>query len=451
MPSLARLDHAHVWHPFTQMRDWLRRKPIVILSGRGALLQDARGREYLDANSSIWTNLHGHNHPKLNAAITRQLRKIAHSSALGLANEPASLLAEKLVEIANDRLPIADAPRPRSGSGHRQSPIGNRQLTKVFFSDDGATAMEVALKLAYEFARRARGLKRPRFLSLGGAYHGDTVGALSVGDDAFNGALFEPLRFPVLRAPGFDRPDCVKVAAELVRAHAEELAAVVVEPLVQGAAGMLTVAAEEFAQLGEACGQTGTLLVCDEVATGFGRTGALFASRRCGLRPDLLVLGKGLTGGYLPMSATVAADRVYRAFLGEDLGSRTLYHGHSYAGNALAAAVALEHLKLLQRADVLAGVAERSVWLRDLLHERIVPLPAVREVRLEGLMGGVDLEAGGHQRLGRRVCAAAVRRGVLLRPLGDTVVLVPPLTITAAELDRLVSVLRAAIVEVTGA
>jgi adenosylmethionine-8-amino-7-oxononanoate aminotransferase len=214
---------------------------------------------------------------------------------------------------------------------------------------------------------------------------------------------------------------------------------------------MLMVAAEQFAQLGEACHQTGTLLVCDEVATGFGRTGTLFASQRCGLRPDLLVLGKGLTGGYLPMSATVAADHVYRAFLGEDLGPRTLYHGHSYAGNALAAAVALEHLRLLERWDVLAGVAERSAQLRGLLRERIVPLPAVREVRLEGLMGGIDLEAAGQERVGRRVCAAAVRRGVLLRPLGDTVVLVPPLTITSAELDRLVSVLAAAIVEVTAA
>src|SRR6266508_3575463 len=180
-PKLATLDRAFVWHPFTQMRDWLKRKPIVIVSGRGATLRDEDGREYLDGNSSIWTNLHGHNHPKLNAAITRQLRKIAHSSALGLANEPASLLAEKLVEIANDRLPIADSQKQSRDAANRQSPIGNRQLSKVFFSDDGATAMEVALKLAYEFARRARGLKRPRFLSLGGAYHGDTVGAVSLG------------------------------------------------------------------------------------------------------------------------------------------------------------------------------------------------------------------------------------------------------------------------------
>jgi len=427
MASWAERDAAVVWHGFTQMASWAENAPVIVERGKGRELIDVDGRRYLDGISSLWLTTLGHRVPELDRAMVEQAGRIAHSTMLGNGNRVVIELAEALARV----VPVE---RPH-----------------VLFACDGASALEQALRIAFQYWANLGVGGRTSYLAFGGAYHGDTVGALSVGDDAFNGALFEPLRFPVLRAPGFDRPDCVKVAAELVRAHAEELAAVVVEPLVQGAAAMLTVAAEEFAQLGEACGQTGTLLVCDEVATGFGRTGALFASRRCGLRPDLLVLGKGLTGGYLPMSATVAADRVYRAFLGEDLGSRTLYHGHSYAGNALAAAVALEHLKLLQRADVLAGVAERSVWLRDLLRERIVPLPAVREVRLEGLMGGVDLEAGGHQRLGRRVCAAAVRRGVLLRPLGDTVALVPPLTITAAELDRLVSVLRAAIVEVTGA
>ncbi len=427
MASWVERDAAVVWHGFTQMASWAENAPVIVERGEGRELIDVDGRRYLDGISSLWLTTLGHRVPELDSALVGQAGRIAHSTMLGNGNRVVVELAEALARV----VPVE---RPH-----------------VLFAGDGASAVEQALRIAFQYWVNLGVGGRASYLGFGGAYHGDTVGALSVGDDAFNGPLFEPLRFPVLRAPGFDRPDCLKVAAELVREHADELAAVVVEPLVQGAAGMLMVAAEQFAQLGEACHQTGTLLVCDEVATGFGRTGTLFASQRCGLRPDLLVLGKGLTGGYLPMSATVAADHVYRSFLGEDLGPRTLYHGHSYAGNALAAAVALEHLRLLERWDVPAGVAERSAQLRGLLRERIVPLPAVREVRLEGLMGGIDLEAAGQERVGRRVCAAAVRRGVLLRPLGDTVVLVPPLTITSAELDRLVSVLAAAIVEVTAA
>jgi adenosylmethionine---8-amino-7-oxononanoate aminotransferase len=423
--SWAERDAAVVWHGFTQMASWAENAPVIVERGEGRELIDVDGRRYLDAISSLWVTTLGHRVPELDRALAEQAGRIAHSTLLGNGNRVVVELAEALARV----VPVE---RPH-----------------VLFACDGASALEQALRIAFQYWANLGVRGRTRYLGFGGAYHGDTVGALSVGDDAFNGALFAPLRFPVLRAPGFDRPDCVKVAAELVRAHAGELAAVVVEPLVQGAAGMLMAPAEEFAQLGEACRESGTLLVCDEVATGFGRTGALFASQRCGLRPDLLVLGKGLTGGYLPMSATVAAGHVYQAFLGEDLGPRTLYHGHSYAGNALAAAVALEHLRLLQRPQVLAGVAERSAELRALLEERIAPLPAVRELRLEGLLGGIDLDPGGRVRVGRRVCAAAVRRGVLLRPLGDTIVLVPPLTITGAELERLVSVLRAAIVEVT--
>ena len=426
MASWVERDAAVVWHGFTQMASWAENEPVIVERGEGRELIDVDGRRYLDGISSLWVATLGHRVPELDRALVEQAGRIAHSTLLGNGNRVVVELAEALARV----VPV-DRPH-------------------VLFACDGASALEQALRISFQYWANLDVRGRTSYLAFGGAYHGDTVGALSVGDDAFNGRLFEPLRFPVLRAPGFDRPDCVKVAAELVRARAGELAAVVVEPLVQGAAGMLTVPAEEFAQLGEACRETGTLLVCDEVATGFGRTGALFASLRCGLRPDLLVLGKGLTGGYLPMSATVAADHVYQAFLGEDRGPRTLYHGHSYAGNALAAAVALAHLELLRRPGVLEAVAERSLQLRELLAERIAPLPAVREVRLEGLLGGVDLQAPGQRRLGRRVCAAAVRRGVLLRPLGDTVVLVPPLTITRGELDRLVGVLRSAIVEVAG-
>ena len=243
-----------------------------------------------------------------------------------------------------------------------------------------------------------------------------------------------------MRAPGFDDPHCMERAAELVRTHKDELAAVVVEPLVQGAAGMKLCPPERFAELAAACDETGVLLICDEVATGFGRTGTLFASEQAGLRPDILCLGKGITAGYLPMSATIASGRVFEAFLGEDLGPKTLYHGHSFGGNALAAAVALRHLQLLDDWNVLDNVNERSAQLRALLEQRIAPSEKVKDVRLLGLMGGVELHPG--ERRGRRVCAEAVKRGVLLRPLGDVVVVMPPLTITADEIERIVDVLH---------
>jgi adenosylmethionine-8-amino-7-oxononanoate aminotransferase len=252
----------------------------------------------------------------------------------------------------------------------------------------------------------------------------------------------------VLRAPGYEAADALVKAAQMVRTHAGELAVVVIEPLVQGAAGMQIASPGEFAQLADACRETGVLLICDEVATGFGRTGTLFASERCGLRPDIMCMGKGITGGYLPLSATAVNARVYNAFLGEDLGPKTLYHGHSYSGNALAAAVARRHLELIDE-GLLTNVRARSDQLQALLDAEIVSTGRVKEVRMQGLMCGVELSPG-IEKAGRRVCAASVRRGVLLRPLGDVVVIMPPLTITADEIERIVRTLREAIVEVYG-
>jgi adenosylmethionine-8-amino-7-oxononanoate aminotransferase len=320
------------------------------------------------------------------------------------------------------------------------------------FASDGASAVEQALKIAFQFWVNRGVAGRTKFLAFGGAYHGDTIGALSLGDGGFGSDVFAPLKFPVLRAPGLDDADCFTTAAAMIGEHASELAAVVVEPLVQAAAGMQMAPAERFAVLARACADHDVLLVCDEVATGFGRTGTLFASEACGLRPDLLCLGKGMTAGYVAMSATVASGRVFDAFLGPDLGDRTLYHGHSFGGNALAAAVALRHLELIEAFDVLVNVRARSEELRELLHDRIAPLPAVKDVRLQGLMGGVELAPAPEltdARWGRRVSAAAVERGVLLRPIGDTVILMPPLTITSPELHRIVSTLAESIVEVT--
>ncbi len=331
------------------------------------------------------------------------------------------------------------------------------------FAADGAVAVEQALKIAFQYwinqercappvAGGTPHASRTRFLALGDAYHGDTIGSLSLGDGGVFSAVFEPLCFPVLRTPGYADPGWADKACAMIEAHADELAAVVIEPLVQGASGILVAAASDLRRLGEACTRAGTLLICDEVATGFGRTGTLFASEQCGLRPDLLCVGKGITGGYLAMSATVASGRVFDAFLGADLGPETFYHGHSYGGNALAAAVALEHLRLFEAWDVLATVRARSEQLAILLAERVAPRASVREVRQRGLMVGVELAPPRPGlRWGRQTCAGAVARGVLLRPLGDVVVLMPPLTITEGEVLRMVDALDAALDDVTAA
>jgi adenosylmethionine-8-amino-7-oxononanoate aminotransferase len=418
-------DTAVVWHGFTQMAAYADNAPIMVERAEGHELIDVDGRRYLDAISSLWVNTLGHGVPELDAAIREQLERGAHTTMLGNGNRVTVELAEALAA----RVPVDDP--------------------HFLFASDGACAVEQALKIAFQYWVN-RGIEgRTAFLAFGGAYHGDTIGALSVGDGGFGTELFDPLRFPVVRAPGFDDPACFETAVAMVAEHAGRLAGVIVEPIVQGAAGMQLAPAEGLRSLAHACREHDVLLVHDEVATGFGRTGTLFASEQCA-RPDLLCLGKGLTAGYLPMSATVASGTVFDAFCGPDLGPNTLYHGHSYSGNALAAAVALRHLELLDARDVLANVRARSDELRRLLDDRIAPRSAVREVRLCGLMGGVEVAPPAPDlRWGRRVCAAAVHHGVLLRPLGDVVVLMPPLDVTSEELHRIVRALDGALSDVT--
>ena len=415
-------DASVVWHGFTQMATYADNRPIVVERAEGHELIDIDGNRYLDAISSLWVTTLGHHVPELDDAIREQLDRGAHTTLLGNGNRAVVELSEALAQV----VPVDDP--------------------HFLYASDGAAAVEQALKIAFQYWVNLGDSSRTTFLAFGGAYHGDTIGALSVGDAGFGTDLFDPLRFPVLRAPALDDAHCADIAVKMIEEHASELAAVIIEPLVQGAAGMQLADPDAMARLAAACRANDVLLICDEIATGFGRTGTLFACEQCNTRPDLLCLGKGLTGGYLPMSATVTSGRIFDAFLGEDLGTRTLYHGHSYSGNALAAAVARRHLELLDVWDVLANVRERSEELRGLLTDRIAPMPQVREVRLRGLMGGVELgPPGDGLRWGRRVCAAAVDRGVLLRPLGDVVVLMPPLTITSPELHRIVHVLAEAI------
>jgi len=418
-------DAAVVWHGFTQMSCYAENQPVLVESAEGHELIDVDGRRYLDAISSLWVTTVGHRVPELDQAVREQLGRVAHSTLLGNGNRATVELAEALAPV----VPVAEP--------------------HFLFASDGAAAVEQALKIAFQFWTNQGVEGRTRYLTLGGAYHGDTVGGISLGAGGFGTEVFDPLRFEVLRAPGYDDPGWADTTCALIRAHADELAAVVLEPLVQGAAGMWVTDPGSVQAVGDACHEHGVLLVADEVATGFGRTGTLFASQRCGLRPDLMCLGKGLTGGYLPMAATAANRRVYEAFLGPDLGDRTFYHGHSFAGNALAAAVARRHLSLLDELDVLDNVRARAEQLGARLDELSADRPAVAEVRRRGLMTGVELAPPRNGlRWGRRVCAAAVRRGVLLRPLGDVVVLMPLLTSTADEIDRIVDVLGEAVDEV---
>jgi adenosylmethionine---8-amino-7-oxononanoate aminotransferase len=420
-------DAAVVWHGFTQMASYADNAPLVVERAEGRELIGADGRRYLDAISSLWVNTLGHCVPELDAALAAQAAKVAHSTMLGNGNTV-------VVELAEALAPLVPVDEPH-----------------FLFAADGAVAVEQALKIAFQYWVNKGVHGRTSFLALGDAYHGDTIGSLSLGDGGVFSAVFEPLCFPVIRTPGYADPGWADKACATIDAHASELAAVVMEPLVQGAAGMLCASASDVRQVGEACRQAGVLLICDEVATGFGRTGTLFASEQCGVRPDVLCLGKGITGGYLAMSATVASGEVFGAFLGADLGAETFYHGHSYGGNALAAAVALEHLRLLEEWDVLANVRARADQLSSLLGELVAPRAAVRAIRQRGLMVGVELAPPRPDlRWGRRVCAGAVARGVLLRPLGDVVVLMPPLTITGSEVVRMLDALDGALDDVTG-
>ncbi len=468
MHTLARLDHKYVWHPFTQMKDWLKREPIVIMEAKGAVLRDVYGKEYLDGNSSIWTNLHGHNHPKINGAINRQLKKIAHSSALGFANEPASLLAEKLADVAN--------PPFISRSAFRAP-----RLNKVFFSDDGSTAMEVALKLAYEVSRR-KGVRKPKFLSLDGAYHGDTVGAVSLGHidlfhKAYSGLLFKTDKVPspfCYRCPhNRAKPERVDAResrkckweciskfekqSSIQKKTAVPYAAFAFEPLMQGAAGMIAQPKGWLSRVAEISRGNGTLLIADEVMTGFGRTGgkSLFASHSENVQPDFLALAKGLTGGYLPMAATLTTESVFDAFLGEYEEFKTFFHGHSYTGNQLGASAGLASLDILQNAES----KRRREELEKAFHgelESLWQLRNVGDVRRVGLVAGVELVKNWEtrepyalrERAGIRVCEAMAARGVLTRPIGSVIVLMPPYCTTAKQVKKMISALRDAIEEV---
>jgi len=436
---LVELDRAHAWKPFTAMAEYLAAEPLILTRAEGVWLFDAEGRRYLDGAASLWTNVHGHRVNEIDAAVRAQLERAAHTTMLGPTHPGAIELAARLASLA-------------PGS-----------LERVFFSDAGATAVEIALKIARQYHVLRGETARTKFLALEGAYHGDTLGAVSVGSIGPFHETFRPMTFPALRAKApvvrglAGEPeraaaceDALADAARLIEAHGSELAAVIVEPRVQGAAGMRLMAPGYLARLRELARAAGALLIADEVATGFGRTGRMFACEHEEIAPDLMCLGKGLSGGYLPLAATLATREVFEAFLGPAEERRVFYHGHTYTGNPLACAAALASLALFESRALLAHVRAMSKRLA----ERLAPLaghPHVTDVRLEGLMGGVELAAGGSAgKRGRIACAEAARRGVWLRPLGDVVVVMPPLAIEEKEIDLLASAVAAGVEAAAG-
>jgi adenosylmethionine-8-amino-7-oxononanoate aminotransferase len=442
LDTLKHWDREYLWHPFTQMQDFQNEEPLIISRGEGIYLYDLQGNPYLDGVSSLWANLHGHRRSELDRALTTQLARVAHSTLLGIAHPPAILLARRLVELA---------------------PAG---LGKVFYSDNGSTAVEVALKVAFQFWRNRGQGRKQRFLKLSGAYHGDTLGAVSVGGIPLFHEIYRPLLFDTLEAPApycyrcFHREACAQQCLarleELVAEHHQELAAVIVEPVMQGAAGMIPQPPGYLARVREVTRRYEVLLIADEVAVGFGRTGTMFACEHEEVSPDLLCLAKGITGGYLPLAATLATAEVYQAFLGAHEDFKTFFHGHTYTGNPLGAAVGLASLDIFAQDRVLEGLPAKISQLAGRL-QKMADHPHVGDIRQRGLMVGLELVADKAtrepfplaRRTGHRVILAARKLGAILRPLGDVIVLLPPLCITAAELDALCDITLSAIVQGT--
>jgi adenosylmethionine-8-amino-7-oxononanoate aminotransferase len=414
--DLASADRRFVWHPFTQQRGWTSEEdPLVIESAEGCELIDSQGRRYIDGVSSLWCNVHGHRHPEIDRAVREQLDKVAHSTMLGLTHPAAIELARRLVELA---------------------PPG---LTRVFYSDSGSTAAEIALKMAFQYWQQRGRRGCTQFVCLENAYHGDTMGSVSVGGIDLFHSLYRPLLFDSIKVPPGDLGAMERALA------GSGVAAVIMEPLVQGAAGMLMQPEGYLRGVRELCDRHGVLLILDEVATGFGRTGRMFACQHEHVAPDILCLAKGLTGGYLPLAATLATERVYEGFLGEHQDFRTFFHGHTYTGNPLACAAALATLDVFESERTLEHL-QRKIALLGTLLEPLEDHPAVAEVRRRGFMVGIELRPYPLElRMGHRVTLEARRRGAIIRPLGDVVVMMPPLAISEQELERLVGVTAAAI------
>lgn len=445
--QLRQWDRDHVWHPFTQMQDWERDEQIVIERGEGCWLVDTDGHRYLDGVASMWTNVHGHCRSELNQALKDQVDRLEHSTLLGLASEQSIILAARLAEI---------------------TPGG---LDRIFYSDNGSTAMEVAVKMAYQYQVHQGRPERSRFITFRHAYHGDTLGAVSVGGIDIYHATFKPLMFETIQAPApycyrcelgcHDRNSCgFKCLVELERIIQEQAASVaglVIEPLIQGAGGMIVQPTGFLKGVRELCDRYDLLMIADEVATGFGRTGKMFACQHEDIVPDIMAVSKGIAAGYLPIAATITTLRIYQAFLGEYSELKTFFHGHTFTGNPLACAVALKSLELFERDQLLVALQPKISYLADRLAS-FRALPHVGDIRQCGLAAGIELVEDQESRraypwemkIGVQVCLEARKRGIFSRPLGNTIVIFPPLVISDCELEFLLDALQQSIRVVTG-
>jgi adenosylmethionine-8-amino-7-oxononanoate aminotransferase len=447
---LERLDKEHLWHPFTQMKEWCEESPLIITEGWGSFLKDVTGRWYIDGVSSIWVTVHGHRKREIDTAIKEQVDKISHSTLLGLTHPPAIELAEKLVQTVNT--PTATR---------------NRKLSRVFYSDNGSTSVEIGLKIAYQYWQHKGMTEKKRFASLKNAYHGDTVGAVSVGGiDLFHN-IFSPLLFKTYNVPSpycyrceFKRKHpscklyCLTKMEETLEKHQKEIAALIIEPMVQGAGGMIVSPPGYLKGVRRLCNKYNILMIADEVATGFGRTGKIFACEHEGVKPDILCIAKGITGGYLPLAATITTEKIYRAFLGRYKDFKTFFHGHTYTGNQLACAAALANLELFKSERTLKKMQGKIEILRRGL-DRIAEFPHVGDVRQKGFMTGIELVKDKKtkepyppdDKMGIKVCSRAREKGLLIRPLGNVIVLMPPLSISVQEFKRVIQITAESIKE----
>lgn len=444
MDTIEQKDKEYIWHPFTQMKGWLENDQTVITEAKGIKLKDSEGKEYYDGVSSLWVNIHGHRHPKIDQAIIDQLGKVAHSTALGLANVPATEFAEMLVEV---------------------SPEG---LNKVFYSDDGSTAVEVALKMAFQYWQHKGKSEKTKFIALSNAYHGDTVGAVSVGGIDLFHRVFKPLLFEPYHVPSPScyhckltqncdcHMQCVEVLEAVLKEHHDKIAGLIIEPMVQAAAGMLMAPAGYLKRVRQLTKQYNVLLIADEVATGFGRTGRMFACDNECVSPDLMCISKGITGGYMPLAATLTTDEIYDTFLGDMEEKKTFYHGHSYTANQLACAAGIANLKIFKDEHVIEGLQEKIQVIAEKL-ERIAKLTHVGEARQRGLIVGIELMQDKEQyipyawdkSMGAVVCMKAREHGLFIRPVGDVMVFMPPLCSTVEEITAMLDIIYRSIDEVT--
>jgi adenosylmethionine-8-amino-7-oxononanoate transaminase len=452
---IEKLDKRYLWHPFTQMKEWAEKHPLIITEGRGSFLKDISGKWYIDGVSSLWVTVHGHRKEEIDDAVKEQIDKISHSTLLGLTHPPAAILAEKLVKLF------------RCVSRYAPAKFGR---SRVFFSDNGSTAVEIALKMAFQYWRH-KGIKgKKTFLSLNNGYHGDTIGAVSVGGIDLFHHIFSPLLFKTFKAPSpycyrcafgksvsSCRLYCIKEMEKIMRKHHREIAALIIEPLVQGAGGMIAAPAGYLKKVRTLCSRYDILMIADEVATGFGRTGRMFACEHENVSPDLLCIAKGMTGGYLPLAATIASEEIYRSFLGEFRELKTFFHGHTYTGNQLACAAAIANIDLFKKEKTLQRLQKKIEVLRKEL-DKIKEFQHVGDVRQKGFMAGIELVKDKKTKepyplednIGWKVCLKAKENGLIIRPLGDVVVLMPPLSISQAELKSLLRITAEAVRAVTG-